>query len=252
MQSSFQWRRYIAEKSRIATTRQRSANMPVQDSAGCRRNSFRQKGDKLPDRLRVPEGCHSSPCCFRVTIICQQLSARSEPVLESNQALVIQVGTAKINFLGSRHLTFFDEPPEQKRHAAETVESFVGAPIFVNHGRSMLQGEHRRDRNTVFPSQPDLKVVPHTLDQVSEPGSRLREQLMAPPRSQQKPVEFVHKFFRSACFIRKLFSFCSLDLSSKRILVQSSKDLLQTRSYIKLVEPVRAIRLQTITRIHSQ
>src|SRR6266704_3437437 len=62
---------------------------------------------------------------------------------------------------------------------------------------------------------------------------------MAPPGSHQKPVEFVHKFFRSACFIRKSFSFCSLDLSSKRILVQASKDLFQTRFYIKLVEPVR-------------
>jgi len=102
----------------------------------------------------------------------------------------------------------------------------------------MSEREHGRDRSTVFPSHPDLNFVPHTLDQVSEPGSRLGKQLMTPSGGQEKPVEFVDKLFRVAFLIGKSFSFCPLDFPLKRILVQLPKNLLQARSYIKLVEPV--------------
>jgi len=195
------------------------AHMPVQNPASRSRNCVRQEGEYLPDRLRVSEGRHSSPFCSGVTIIRQQLSSRSQSVFENNQAVVVQVRTATIDLLRPRRLTLFDESPEQKRHATEIVKSFVGAPIFVNHGGSVLQGEHSRDWNTIFPSQPDLQLVTHAREQVSEPGSRLWEQLVASSGSQQKPVEFVHKSFRMALFIGKSFSFCPLDLSSKRILM---------------------------------
>ncbi len=65
-----------------------------------------------------------------------------------------------------------------------------------------MQCKHRRDGGTTFPRDPDLKLVSHALEQVSEPRSRLRQQTLAPPGPHEKPVELVHEFFRTAHFIR--------------------------------------------------
>src|SRR6266852_5876186 len=110
----------------------------------------------------------------------------------------------------------------------------------------MSQGEHRGDGNSVFPCYPDLKLVSHTFEQVPEPPSWLREQLMAPPGTQQKPVELTGKLFSATCLIEKLLPFCPPHLPSEGIIVQSSKNLIQTRTQIQLVKPVRTTRLQII------
>jgi hypothetical protein len=65
----------------------------------------------------------------------------------------------------------------------------------------MLHGEHRSDCNAVFAGEPDLNLVPNTRNQVSEPVSRLWEQLMALPGGQQKPIELINKLLRSASFV---------------------------------------------------
>src|SRR5260221_14565651 len=148
--------------------------MPIQNSARCSRRSLRQTGKKLTDSLRAPKDCHSTLCCFRVTIISQQLSASSQPLLERDQTFIVQIGTTEIDSLHTCCLTLLDKPPEQKRHSAEAVKPFVGAPVFVDQRRSMPQREHRRDWNAVLPGNPDLKLVWGARKQISEPGSRLR------------------------------------------------------------------------------
>jgi hypothetical protein len=58
------------------------------------------------------------------------------------------------------------------------MEPFAGVTIFVNHGPSMPQNKHRRNRGAIFLSHPDLNLVAHAFDQVSEPGLRLAGQLV--------------------------------------------------------------------------
>jgi hypothetical protein len=70
------------------------------------------------------------------------------------------------------------------------VGSFVGASIFVNDPGSMLQGQHGRDADTILPSQSDLQILPHTLDQIAKPAARLWDQPLTPSRHSHQAVEF--------------------------------------------------------------
>jgi hypothetical protein len=49
---------------------------------------------------------------------------------------------------------------------------------------------------------------------------------MAPPGSQQKPIEFADKFLRPADFIGEPFSFRSPDSSLDRVPVEAAENLL--------------------------
>jgi hypothetical protein len=69
---------------------------------------------------------------------------------------------------------------------------------------------------------------------------------MALPGTQQKPVELSHKLSAPSDFVGQALPFCPKDLPLKRVFVQSSKDLIQTRPQIQLVKPVRTTRSQTI------
>src|SRR5260370_35160971 len=110
----------------------------------------------------------------------------------------------------------------------------------------MAESEYGSNRSAIFPGQPDLSFVAQAFDQISEPASRLRKQMMTPPCHQKKSVEFIHKLFGPASFVGKSFLFCSLDFALKRILVQSAKKLFYVRSQIKLMEPVGTTCLYTI------
>jgi hypothetical protein len=91
----------------------------------------------------------------------------------------------------------------------------------------MLQGEHRRDRNAVLTSQPDLNLVSHTFEQVLEPRLGLWKHLVPSASALQKPVEFVQEPFRAPHFTMELFPFCPVNLPSKGIMVQPMKDVIQ-------------------------
>src|ERR1035438_2646908 len=124
------------------------------------------------------------------------------------------------------------------------VKIVVGTSILVDDRGSVPQGEQSGDGDAIFSSQPDLNLITHTFNQVADPESRLRKQLMAFPRDQEKPVELTNKLLRVAHFIRKLLLFCAPDFSLDTVLVESLKNLLQTRLQVKLMEAVGAARAQ--------
>src|SRR5438445_13245758 len=99
--------------------------MPIQERPDRGENRVRQNGEKLSDRVRAPAGeCFSS---FRlgIPIIGQQFSGCAEFLFKSDQALIIEVGTPKVDTLCSRILTFLNKLPEQEWHSTETVKPFV-------------------------------------------------------------------------------------------------------------------------------
>src|SRR5229473_3077345 len=99
--------------------------MPVQKFASGRQSGVRQNGEKLPGYLRVPAAEFFSPFRPGIPIIGQQFSRCPKFLFKSDQTVILQVGTAKIDTLSSRILTFLDKPPEKKRHGAETVKFMV-------------------------------------------------------------------------------------------------------------------------------
>ncbi|HEY6253631.1 MAG TPA: hypothetical protein VI685_27050 [Candidatus Angelobacter sp.] len=94
----------------------------------------------------------------------------------------------------------------------------------------MPKRDNGRNGGPIFPGQLDLNPVTKACNQVSEPDSRLREQVMAPSGHPEKPVEFIHQVLRSAGFAAKPFPFSPLDLALKGILVQPLKKLLCAQS----------------------
>ncbi len=200
--------------------------MFVQDPAGSGQESFWKTTNYFTESLRFPWRSFFFLCPVGVPVVGQQFLSRSEPVFKGNQAILVKVRTTEVDLMRTCRFAFLNEPPEQERHTAKIVESCVGASIFENEARAMSQCEYGRDRSATFPGQPDLNFVVHAFDQVSEPDSRLGEQMMTPPGHLEKPVEFLHKLLRAAGFVSKSFLFCPLDLALKGILVQSPKKLL--------------------------
>src|SRR5215472_14864771 len=109
----------------------KSAQVPVQDSARCRTNCFREQGKKLPKRLRIGKRGYSLLGRFCIAIVGQQALARSKPVLKSDQTFVRHVRPAEINLFGPRRFAFLDYLPEQKRHPTKIVKFLVRATVLV-------------------------------------------------------------------------------------------------------------------------
>jgi hypothetical protein len=218
----------------------------VHDSASRRRKLIGKNRKEPLDSSRIPLDRRFFIFGVRITMIYEQFLHSPEPVLEPDEALVVQVRAAKIDPLWARGLAFFDESPEQKRHPPEIVKSCVRATVFINHAGSMPQSEYRSYRNTIIPCHPDLNAVSQMFDQVSEPGSGLREHMVAPPRNQQKIEEFVRQLFRAADFIGKSRAFCPGDSSLYAVTVHSAKDLFQARPDVELVEPVRTTLIPSV------
>ncbi len=94
----------------------------------------------------------------------------------------------------------------------------------------MPQSEYSCNRNGIFPGQSDFHFVAHAFDEISEPYSGLREQMMTSPGHEEESVEFIQKLWRLAGFVSKSFLFGPLNFALKGILVQSPKKLLQAPS----------------------
>ena len=78
-------------------------------------------GGRAPWRLLVP-------------VISQQFFCCSESILKSHEALGIEVGATKIDYLRACRFAFFNQPPKQEGHAAQIMKPLIGAAILVNYG----------------------------------------------------------------------------------------------------------------------
>lgn len=110
--------------------------MPVQNSAGCRGDHVGQDRQKLPDGPRVIECRHASRHP-RIAVIRQRLPDSSQPILESDQALVVQIGASEIDPLGPSRFALLDELPKEERHTAQVVKPLIGTAVFVNYRGSV-------------------------------------------------------------------------------------------------------------------
>ena len=156
---------------------------------------------------------------LRIAVVLQDPLRRAKLVLEGDQAFVLQFGAPKIDAFRSRSLAFLDELPEEKRHAAELMESPVRTSVFVNDAGAVPQREQRGNRRAVFPSHTDVKRVAHVGSQVSEPVLRLRRQVMAPPGDQHEGIERLNEYIGAAHLVGELFLFRAPDFSLNGILV---------------------------------
>jgi hypothetical protein len=57
----------------------------------------------------------------------------------------------------------------------------------------MLESEYGRNRSAILPGKSDVNFVAHAFNEVLEPHSRLREQMMPPPCNLEKAVKLIHK-----------------------------------------------------------
>src|SRR5713101_8335635 len=103
-----------------------------QIQVGLGQESCRKTRYHFAEPLRFPWRCFLVSRLAGVPVICQQGLPRSEPVFKNNQALVIQIGATEVDLLCARRLAFLNEPPYQERHAAEFVESSIGAAILIH------------------------------------------------------------------------------------------------------------------------
>jgi len=57
----------------------------------------------------------------------------------------------------------------------------------------MPESEYGRNRSAILPGDSNVNFVAHAFDEVLEPDSRLREQMMSPPCNLEKAVKLIHK-----------------------------------------------------------
>src|SRR5271157_711733 len=135
---------------RISEIMEYLAYVAVEQTARPWQEGVGQDREQPPDRGQV--GGHHAflPRTFWIPKVSEPPPDGAEPVFKRPQAIVIQVGTPKIDLLCPCRLTLFDQLPDQERHSCEMMESFVRATVFVHDGRAVAQRQYRRNRNAVF------------------------------------------------------------------------------------------------------
>src|SRR6266478_4873084 len=89
-------------------------DVPVHQAARPRQDYVRQYGEQAPKRRQV-RGHHAFllRACW-ISKVSEPPAGGAEPVFKRGQAIVIQIGAAKIDFVYARRLAFLNEPPKQK------------------------------------------------------------------------------------------------------------------------------------------
>src|SRR5712664_1615146 len=106
-------------------------------------------------------------------------------VLEGDEASVIGLRSAQVEFLGVQFLVLPDCLPKQKRHPAQVMERRVRAAVLVNEAVLVRQREDTGDRLTLLGGDADGQFVAKAGDKISKPGNGLRRKLM-PAASEQE------------------------------------------------------------------
>jgi hypothetical protein len=133
--------------------------------------------------------------------------------------MVLQVGASKIDLLSARRFSFLDQFPKKEGHACQGMELLIGTAIFVDNRAAMTQRQDGSDWRTTFPCQADLRVWAGAGKQVSEPGARLREKLMASPGDHEQPVKVIDKSLGRSSFVRQVLMLGSPDAALDTVLV---------------------------------
>jgi hypothetical protein len=104
----------------------------------------------------------------------------TQPILELNQTLVLEVGSAKINLLKTRSFAFLYQFPEQERHCAKMMKSLIRATIFVDHRFTVNKRKDRSNGPAIFSSHSDFYVRSHAGNKILKPCARLWQELVTP------------------------------------------------------------------------
>src|SRR5579863_6729522 len=168
----------------------------------------------------------------------------SKAVLEQSQALIVEIGAAKIDLSRPSFFALLDELPKQKWHPGQMVEPLVGAAVLVNDITAMAQRQDRRDWLTLFECNPYRKIRTQALNQIAKPRPRLRQKAMTPPRDHHQTVEIIKQRVGSAGFIREALALGPLDSPPNRALVQPLEDLL------KRLRQVQGVEQECLARLH--
>jgi hypothetical protein len=82
---------------------------------------------------------------------------------------LVRIGAAEIKYLKPLSFGLLDRSPEQKLHAAVTVEAGIGAAVFISHGTFMEQGKDGRHWAPVDRRKTNLQRFSKTVDKVLKP-----------------------------------------------------------------------------------
>jgi hypothetical protein len=150
-----------------------SRHMTVQDVAGSTQQTV---GRPTEHPLRHARGNAFSRetwlRCRMAKIL--ESGARSAPaVLEMEQPLIAPIGTSHIEIQKAALLRFLDGLPHQQLHRSKSVESRIGAPVFIGHRTFVADREDAGSGLVFLGSEPNSDSIPIAGDQVSKPGQWL-------------------------------------------------------------------------------
>src|SRR5215831_12125465 len=108
--------------------------MSIQQSASEIQCRVGQVRNNVAADARKPCAASTIDLRLGVTVILQHRSRRAEVLLERDQPGLIDIRASQIHLLDPPHPRVTNHPPEEKGHAAKTMQRGVRAAVLVNEG----------------------------------------------------------------------------------------------------------------------
>lgn len=130
--------------------------------------------------------------------------------------------------------------PEEKRVSAESVESRIGAAIFVDEHIFELHSEHAGNGSAVFGRDSDQNICTEAAKHIAKPDHRLRRQTVTASGEEHELVELGEVRVRAPFFVGKPFALRAVNFPLNATLVKVAEQDVEVGAEIQGLKGKRA------------